>query len=150
MARSSAAKRKARREALRAADGEISPPENITKKEDGKSDETVWKEALANMERAMVVYDKAAKKEEDKETEAAAEEVVKMMRRVGAAHTDPAVKKEWNDKAEKFAKAGKAGRRSMLGDIGMGLALLIATPFALHRTSSQITDGKYLANTSSI
>lgn len=131
MARSNAAKKKARREALRLAEGQTPPPENKTKKEDHKDDETVWKEALENMERALVVYDKTAKKGDDKEIEAAAENVVKKMRGVGAAHTDPAVKKEWDDKAERFAKEGKVGRRTMLGDIGMGLALLIATPFAL-------------------
>lgn len=102
MARSNAAKKKARREALRLAEGQTPPPENKTKKEDHKDDETVWKEALENMERALVVYDKTAKKGDDKEIEAAAEDVVKKLRGVGAAHTDPKVKKEWNNKADDF------------------------------------------------
>ncbi|KAF9463982.1 hypothetical protein BDZ94DRAFT_1257311, partial [Collybia nuda] len=75
--------------------------------------------------------DKAAKKADEKAIETTAANVVTVMRHLEATHTDPAVKKEWGDKADKFAKAGKKERDTMSNDILKGLGILLITPFAL-------------------
>lgn len=99
--------------------------------EDGGDREKLWKEALEDLKKAMIVYGSVATKGDEKDTQASAEEVVKKMRNLGATHTDPDIKKEWDNKADRFAKAGKAERGIMSNDIIRGLVLLLATPFLL-------------------
>lgn len=104
----------------------------ITPKNEDRGDrEELWKQALEELKKAMIVYGSVAKKGDEKEIQASAEEVVKKMRNLGATHTDPEIKKEWDNKADRFAKAGKAERGIMSNDIIQGLILLLATPFLL-------------------
>ncbi|KAF9463981.1 hypothetical protein BDZ94DRAFT_1115193, partial [Collybia nuda] len=96
--------------------------------------EAQWKEALEALKTAMITYNQTSKTGSPKHEhalEATASEVVDKMRRLGDMHTDPAVKKEWGERAEQFEKAGKGERGIMSNDVVKGLAILLATPFAL-------------------
>jgi len=102
--------------------------ENISSE---SADEEVWKASLDDLEKQMVVYESISKRGDDKATEAEAEKVAAAIRNVGDSHTDPKVRQEWYEKADKFAKADSSERVTLFDDIGKGLLILLATPFAL-------------------
>jgi hypothetical protein len=98
-------------------------------------EEENWKASLQHLHKRMGVYDGASKRidypEAEAEAEAEAEKVAAAMRRVGDNHTDPDVKKVWYEKADNFATASPSERATLFDDIGKGLLILLATPFAL-------------------
>jgi hypothetical protein len=106
--------------------------ENISESESsGSAEEESWKASLDGLKKQMTVYQNVSKKEDHRATEAEAQKVVAAMRNVGDSHTDPRVKKEWHEKAVKFSKANASERVTLFDDIGKGLLILLATPFAL-------------------
>ncbi|KAJ6530343.1 hypothetical protein DFH09DRAFT_1156967 [Mycena vulgaris] len=57
--------------------------------------------------------------------------IVQSMRDLAASHTDPEVQTYWNRRANEFEKAPDTDKTAILKDIGRGLAILIAAPFAI-------------------
>ncbi|KAJ7705683.1 hypothetical protein B0H16DRAFT_692574 [Mycena metata] len=57
--------------------------------------------------------------------------IVASMRDLAASHIDPKVQAYWNRRADAFERAPDADRKSILLDIGRGLGILIAAPFAI-------------------
>lgn len=58
--------------------------------------------------------------------------IVAAMRDLAASHTDAEVRAYWTRRAAEFEAAPDADKRSaVLGDVGRGLAVLIAAPFAI-------------------
>ncbi|KAJ7499473.1 hypothetical protein FB451DRAFT_1205571 [Mycena latifolia] len=53
------------------------------------------------------------------------------MRDLAASHSDPQVQAYWNRRADEFEKAPDSDKKAILGDIGRGLAILIAAPLAI-------------------
>jgi hypothetical protein len=104
----------------------------MTKTSDSDLEDEAWKASLDYLQERMVVYAGASKRrDDDQEAEAEAEKVAAAMRRVGDSHTDPNVKKVWHEKADDFSKASPSERVTLFDDIGKGLLILLATPFAL-------------------
>ena len=95
------------------------------------ADEAVWKASLDDLRNQMVVYENISKRGDDRATEAEAQRVAAAIRNVGDSHTDPKVRQEWHAKAENFSKAAPSERATLFDDIGTGLLILLATPFAL-------------------
>lgn len=95
------------------------------------ADEEALKASLDDLKKQMVAYDTVSKKGDDRATDAEAQNVVAAIRNVGDSHTDPKVRWEWHEKAEKFSKASPSERVTLFDDIGKGLLILVATPFAL-------------------
>jgi hypothetical protein len=53
------------------------------------------------------------------------------MRDLAASHNDPQVQAYWNRRATEFERAPDSDKKAILMDIGRGLAILIAAPFAI-------------------
>lgn len=88
----------------------------------------------SGVQEAMAVYNRIKQKgfhASQKEMEVAGAEVVKKMRNVAATHTDPGIKKEWNDKADDFEQTSKIQRAILSSQIARGLVLMIGAPVVL-------------------
>ncbi|KAJ7086685.1 hypothetical protein C8R44DRAFT_893480 [Mycena epipterygia] len=57
--------------------------------------------------------------------------IVDSMRELARSHNDPQVQAYWNRRANDFEKAPDSDKKAILTDIGRGLAILIAAPFAI-------------------
>ncbi|KAJ6543952.1 hypothetical protein B0H19DRAFT_292015 [Mycena capillaripes] len=57
--------------------------------------------------------------------------IVASMRDLATSHNDPQVQTYWNRRADEFEKAPDTDKTAILVDIGRGLAILIAAPFAI-------------------
>jgi hypothetical protein len=95
------------------------------------TEEETWKASLDDLKKQMELYEVALKNGDDRKTEEEARKTVASIRNVGDSHTDPRVKKEWHEKAEKFSKASPSKRVTLFDDVGKGLIILLATPFML-------------------
>jgi hypothetical protein len=93
--------------------------------------ETEWKESINDLQTQIVKYNQASEGNNSNESGKEAEKVVNAMKRAGDSHPDPKVQKVWYKRAEEFARGNREEKTTMLEDIGKGLVILIATPFAL-------------------
>ncbi|KAJ7749036.1 hypothetical protein DFH07DRAFT_829442 [Mycena maculata] len=57
--------------------------------------------------------------------------ILESMRDLAKSHNDRQVQAYWTRRADDFEKAPEANKKSILIDIGRGLAILIAAPFAI-------------------
>lgn len=110
--------------------------------------EVEWKTKLKQLEKKIRKYNRS------KNGPSEASDIVESMRDLSTSHPDPQVQAYWNQRADAFEKAPDADRKSILLDVGRGLAILIAAPFAivgalligtgmlLRASSNLITGGK--------
>lgn len=123
----------AQNEAPPATEEEESPLLNTPKEIDVQGHEMLGNEQW-EVQKAMAVYNRIKQKgfnASQKEMEVAGAEVVKKMRNVAATHTDPGIKKEWNDKADDFEQTSKIQRAILSSQIARGLVLMIGAPVVL-------------------
>jgi hypothetical protein len=57
--------------------------------------------------------------------------IVLSMRDLAASHNDPQVQAYWNRRATEFERAPDSDKKAILMDIGRGLVILMAAPFAI-------------------
>jgi len=98
---------------------------------DQSKDEGEWKAALKNMQLDVVAYDDAKKAGNEAEKKKEEWKIVEGMRRLAHIHPDVNVRKHWEESAKAFEKGDEKTKSHILGDIGKGLLILLATPFAL-------------------
>ncbi|KAJ7047890.1 hypothetical protein C8F04DRAFT_1387045 [Mycena alexandri] len=89
------------------------------------SSEVEWQTKLKSLEKKIRKYNWS------KNGPSEASVIVDSMRDLGASHSDPKVQAYWNRRADAFERAPDADRKSILLDIGRGLGILIAAPFAI-------------------
>ncbi|KAJ7667489.1 hypothetical protein DFH06DRAFT_219322 [Mycena polygramma] len=85
--------------------------------------EVQWQLKLKKLEKTIRKYNWTKKGDEAL--------IVASMRDLAASHTDPQVQAYWTRRADQFEKAPDADKKALLMDIGRGLAILIAAPFAI-------------------
>ncbi|KAJ6463250.1 hypothetical protein C8R47DRAFT_82787 [Mycena vitilis] len=85
--------------------------------------ELQWQLKLKKLEKTIRKYNWTKKGDEAL--------IVASMRDLAASHTDPQVQAYWTRRADQFEKAPDADKKALLMDIGRGLAILIAAPFAI-------------------
>jgi hypothetical protein len=98
---------------------------------DHSKDEGEWKVALKNMQLDVAAYDDAKKAGNEDEKKKEGWKIVQGMRRLADIHPDANVRKHWEEKAKAFEKGDDKAKSHILEDIGKGLLILLATPFAL-------------------
>jgi len=99
-------------------------------------DEEEWQRALRRLQQLMKLYEEARKRDDTESATALAQMITEVMQRLADIHPDPRVQEEWRARAEAFSAAGDSNegdgvRDHILADIGVGLLILLATPFAL-------------------
>ena len=97
----------------------------------GNGNEERWQEALHDLQRLMGQYEQARRSGEEALSNALAHEIVEAMQRLAEMHSDPRVRELWRIRAEEFSAADANAKDHILADIGKGLLILLATPFAL-------------------
>ncbi|KAF8211687.1 hypothetical protein K438DRAFT_2011183 [Mycena galopus ATCC 62051] len=85
--------------------------------------EEEWKEKLQKLEGKIRKYNWMKRGDETA--------IVKSMRDLAASHNDPQVQAYWTRRANEFEKAPDPDKKAILKDIGRGLGILIAAPFAI-------------------
>ncbi|KAJ7723460.1 hypothetical protein DFH07DRAFT_708616, partial [Mycena maculata] len=91
------------------------PPTNISEAE--------WQAKLQNLQKKIRKYNWTKRGDEAA--------ILESMRDLAKSHNDPQVQAYWTRRAVDFEKAPEASKRSVLMDIGRGLVILIAAPFAI-------------------
>ncbi|KAJ7367764.1 hypothetical protein DFH08DRAFT_946742 [Mycena albidolilacea] len=89
----------------------------------GNVTEAEWKNKLKILEKKIRKYNWSKKGDEA--------DIVESMRDLAASHNDPQVQAYWTRRATEFEKAPDSDKKAMLIDIGRGLVILIAAPFAI-------------------
>lgn len=91
------------------------------------NNEERWQRSLRNLRRQIGEYEAAT----DEVKLRLAPRIVATMQELATIHDDPAVREYWAERAEAFASGNTESKGHILADIGKGLLILIATPFAL-------------------
>jgi hypothetical protein len=97
----------------------------------GNGDDERWQRELRNLQRLMAQYTGARSRGDEALSNTLAHRIVEAMQRLAQTHPDPRVREHWREKAIEFAAADETDREHILADIGKGLLILLATPFAL-------------------
>jgi hypothetical protein len=95
------------------------------------AEEEAWQDAVKDLQGQVVLYQGAKESGDTAQQRVAEQRVVEGMRRISDTHTDPKVRQEWKAKADEFERAGDAKKEHILKNLGKGLLILLATPFAL-------------------
>ncbi|KAF8211686.1 hypothetical protein K438DRAFT_1752371 [Mycena galopus ATCC 62051] len=85
--------------------------------------EAEWKEKLQKLEGRIRKYNWMKRGDETA--------IVESMRDLAASHNNPQVQAYWTRRANEFEKAPDSDKKAILKDIGRGVAILIAAPFAI-------------------
>jgi len=86
-------------------------------------DEVEWQINLKKLEKKIRKYNWSRKGDEAG--------IVASMRDLAASHSDPQVQAYWNRRADEFEKAPDSDKKALLMDIGRGVGILFAAPFAI-------------------
>ncbi|KAF7354834.1 6PF2K domain-containing protein [Mycena sanguinolenta] len=97
------------------AAGTSTPPSNMSEAE--------WKAKLRKLEGKIRKYNWTKRGDETA--------IVESMRDLAASHSDPQVQAYWTRRANEFETAPESDKKALLKDIGRGLAILVAAPFAI-------------------
>jgi hypothetical protein len=97
----------------------------------GNGEEERWQRALRDLQRLMGRYEQAKRSGDEALSNGLAHEIVRTMQRLATMHSDPRVRELWRNRAEEFSAADADVKAHILDDIGKGLLILLATPFAL-------------------
>lgn len=93
--------------------------------------EEEWQKNYSKLQKKLRKYNRAKKRGDEETVKRLVREIGEDMRNLGEGHSDPAARAEWTRKADEFDKAPESEKENMLMDIGIGLGLLVASPFLL-------------------
>jgi hypothetical protein len=85
-----------------------------------------WERALRNLEQLMAQYEASQEVSDE-----LVQRVVQALRLLSEIHPDPRVRNHFRGRAEAFASGNAKDRKHILADVGKGVLILLATPFAL-------------------
>jgi hypothetical protein len=95
------------------------------------NDEENWQRALRNLEAQMAQYEKARADGDEALQGQLAIRIVEAMRNLSNIHPRPEMRNYWRGRADAFEVGDNTERGHILVDVGKGLLILLATPFAL-------------------
>ncbi|KAJ7477273.1 hypothetical protein B0H11DRAFT_2030497 [Mycena galericulata] len=88
-----------------------------------KIDEAEWKMKLHELRKKIRKYNWTKRGDEAA--------IIESMRDLAASHSDPQIQAYWTRRADDFERAPEVNKKAMLQDVGIGLAMLIASPFTI-------------------
>ncbi|KAJ7433427.1 hypothetical protein B0H11DRAFT_2121754 [Mycena galericulata] len=93
--------------------------------------EQEWEEIYSKVQKKLREYKRAQERGDKEGVKRLVREIGGLMRSLAEGASDPEKRADWKRKAEEFDKASESGKENMLMDIGVGLGIIIASPFLL-------------------
>ncbi|KAJ7744134.1 hypothetical protein B0H16DRAFT_994753 [Mycena metata] len=93
--------------------------------------EPEWQEKLSKLKKKFNKYQRAKERGEDERAKTLRVKIETDMRDFAYNHPDTAMRAEWKTKLDELSKTADEDKDNMFLDIGMGLGLIVASPFIL-------------------
>jgi hypothetical protein len=94
------------------------------------TNDEAWQEELHRLRRLMRQYENKIG-DDGESTARLANEIIQSMEHLAEMSPNAQVRSYWRDRAAGFAAGNRDVREHILADVGRGLLILLATPFAL-------------------
>lgn len=95
------------------------------------SNEREVRRLMERLRQRMLEYEGSKQRGDESRMNTLARQIVENMRRLGEIHVDTAVREDFRRRADLFERGNTEQRSHILADVGTGLLIILATPFAI-------------------